>query len=170
MGGRIDEKELRRRALASVRAEVEAFGRGAASSSSIARGDLLAALVPAAPRRSVFNSVYFERSETLTREIEVLTEAYESSGIDAWTVWVPDEDRGSAGLLAERGHALDGAPRAMAVELVALAPEPTAPQGIEPGSLAPTVAAELNDRAYGHGEDGFRAGLCRETAIRWLGA
>ncbi len=170
MGRRIDEKELRRRALASVRAEVEAFGRGATSSSSIVREDLLAAVVPAAPRRSVFNSVCFERAETLRREVEMLTEAYAAGGIDAWTVWVPDEDRGSAGLLVDRGHALDGAPRAMAVELAALAPEPTAPQGIEPGPLEPTVAAELNDRAYGHGDDGFRAGLSRETGIRWFGA
>ena len=34
----------------------------------------------------------------------------------------------------------------------------------------PPAGAALNDRAYGFGEDGFRAGFSGETAIRWHGA
>lgn len=55
-------------------------------------------------------------------------------------------------------------------ELAGLAGEPPAPAGVEPGPVEPRLAAELNDRAYGYGEDGFRAGLAGGAAIRWHGA
>jgi GNAT superfamily N-acetyltransferase len=73
-------------------------------------------------------------------------------------------------MLGARGHSLDAAPRAMAMELVDLGGKPPAPEGVVPGSIEPAACAELNDRAYGYGEDGFRAGLAGETAIRWHGA
>ena len=95
---------------------------------------------------------------------------YESHGVRAWTVWVPDHDRESARLLAARGHALDAAPRAMAMELADLGAGPPAPAGIDPGPIGAAACAELNDLAYGYGPDGFRAGLAGETSIRWHGA
>jgi GNAT superfamily N-acetyltransferase len=170
MGQVIDERELRRRAIEGVRDEVEAFGSAASDSFLIRHEGLLASLVPASPRRSLFNSVFYDDPTVLAREVEALTETYHAHGVAAWTVWVPDEDRETARLLAGRGHLMDAAPRAMATELADLPPEPSAPTGIEPGPVASTVAAELNDRAYGYGEDGFRAGLAGETAIRWHGA
>jgi GNAT superfamily N-acetyltransferase len=170
MGLAIDEKELRRRAIDGVRDEVEAFGGGAPSSRLIRRQGLVAALTPAAPERSLFNGVFYEDRRALEREYEALAGAYDGAGVRAWTVWVPDDDRASAELLASRGHALDAAPRAMAMELGNLPGEPAAPDGIEPGPCDAAGAAELNDRAYGYGEDGFRAALAGETAIRWRGA
>lgn len=170
MGQSVDEKELRRRAIAGVRDEVEAFG-SAAPDSRLIRGDgLVASVTPASPQRSLFNSVFYDEASALVREYEALAEAYDAAGIVAWTVWVPDEDRESAELLACRGHLLDAAPRAMAMEVADLPAEPPAPIGIEPGPIGPSTAAELNDRAYGYGADGFRAGLGGETAIRWHGA
>lgn len=168
--GRIDEAELRRRAVEGIRDEIEAFGSAAADSLLIRRDDLLAAVVPASPQRSLFNSVYYDDPAALAAEVESLEELYESHGVRAWTVWVPDEDRETARLLGARGHSLDAAPRAMAMELAQLAAEPPTPAGVERGPIAPSVCAELNDRAYGYGEDGFRAGLAGETAIRWHGA
>jgi GNAT superfamily N-acetyltransferase len=170
MGRRIDEGELRRRAIAGVREEVEAFGSGAPDSRLIRRDGLLASLTPAAPQRSLFNSVYCDDPAALAREYESLARTYEAAGVRAWTVWVPDEERGMAATLAERGHLLDAAPRAMAMELTALPEEPPAPRGVEPGPVEPGTAAALNDRAYGYGPDGFRAGLATETTIRWHGA
>ena len=96
--------------------------------------------------------------------------AYEAAGVRAWTVWVPDEDRDSARWLAARGHVLDAEPRAMAMELAGPLVEPLAPEGVEPGVVSAVGAAELNDRAYGYGPDGFRAALAAETAIEWHGA
>ncbi len=170
MGGGIDESELRRRAIAGLRAEVEAFGAGAVDSETIRREGLLAAIVPAAPQRSIFNSVVYADRGVLVRELDALAEAYDAHGVRAWTVWVPDEDRETARLLAARGHRLDAAPRAMAMDLGGLAAPPDPPAGIEPGPCEPATAADLNDRAYGYGADGFRAGLAGETAIRWHGA
>ncbi len=170
MGARVDEAELRRRAIEGIRDEVEAFGSGAPDSKLIRHDGLLASVVPAAPERSLFNSVFYTDAEALVVEVERLGETYDSHGINAWTVWVPDEDRQTAALLEARGHALDAAPRAMALNLVDLGPEPAAPTGIEPGTVDAPTCAELNDLAYGYGPDGFRAGLAGETAIRWLGA
>jgi len=170
MGKRVADEELRRRAVAGIRDEVEAFGSAAPGSTLIRREGLLASVVPASPQRSLFNSVYYEDRATLAREVASLEDAYRAHGVRAWTVWVSDEDREAARLLAARGHLLDAAPRAMAMELAELAAEPPAPPGVEPRPGDPAMAAELNDRAYGYGPDGFRAGLAGETAIRWHGA
>lgn len=170
MGERVDERELRRRAIAGVRGEVEAFGSGADDSRLIRREGLLAAVVPASPQRSLFNSVFYEDPAVLAGELDSLLDAYESAGVRAWTVWVPDEDRESAALLASRGHLLDAAPRAMAMELTALGPELPAPAGVDPGPGDPASAAGLNDRAYGYEADSFGAALADETAIRWHAA
>lgn len=170
MGQRLDERELRARAIGGVREQVEAFGSAHSDSVLIRRADLLAAVVPSSPQRSFFNSVFYSDPATLSVEIDALAEAYDSSGVDAWTVWVPDEDRDSARMLAARGHVLDASPRAMAIELADLGPEPPVPEGVEPGSIDPSTSAALNDRAYGFGPDGFAAGIATETSIRWYGA
>ncbi len=170
MGKKVDDGELRRRAIAGIREEVEAFGSGHPDSRLIADDGLLASVTPVAPQRSIFNSAYYEYPEVLVAHLDGLGETYEAAGVAAWTVWVPDEDRDTARLLADRGHALDSAPRAMALDLADLAPEGDAPEGIEPRPGDPATAADLNDRAYGYGPDGFRAALAGETAIRWHGA
>jgi GNAT superfamily N-acetyltransferase len=170
MGQRVGDRELRRRALAGIRDEVEAFGTAASSSSLIRREGLLAAVVPATPQRSLFNSVYYSDAAVLAAEVEGLEATYDRNEVQAWTVWVPDEDRETARMLAARGHELDANPRAMALDLSGLAAGPPAPAGVEPRPGDAPTAAALNDRAYGYGPDGFRAGLAGETAIRWHAA
>lgn len=162
--------ELRRRAIEGVGAEVAAFGGGGTDSTLIRRDGLLAAVSPSTPQRSLFNSVFYTDSAVLEAELDGLADAYDSAAVRAWTVWVPDADRESAELLASRGHVLDAAPRAMALELADLAPGPPRPEGIEQGPCDAAAAAELNDRAYGYGPDGFRAGLGGDTTIRWHAA
>lgn len=170
MGQGIDERELRRRAIEGVRDEVEAFGSGAPSSRLIRREGLLASLTPVSPQRSLFNSVFLDDPMALEREYEGLAEMYDDAGVQAWTVWVADEDRAAAEFLAGLGHVLDAAPRAMAMELSRPPEVPEAPDGIEPGPCDAPTAAALNDRAYGYDENGFRAALADETSIRWFGA
>lgn len=170
MTPRLDGNELRRRAIAGVGDEVEAFGSGHPESELLRRDGLLAAVAPASPQRSLFNSVFYDDPAAPAREYEGLAAAYEAAGVAAWTVWVPDEDRETARLLAARGHLLDAAPRAMAMDLGELPAEPAAPAGVEPGPVSAAEAAHLNDLAYGYGPDGFRAALAAETAIRWHGA
>jgi GNAT superfamily N-acetyltransferase len=170
MGRRIDEGELRRRAVAGLRDEIKAFGSGAPDSRLIRGEGLIASITPAAPQRSLFNSVLYEDAAVLAAEVDGLREEYDAHRIRAWTVWVPDEDRETARLLEGRGHVLDAAPRAMALELSELAAGPPTPEGVEAAPCEPAIAAELNDCAYGYGPDGFRAALAGETAIRWHGA
>lgn len=170
MGQRLDERELRARAIGSVREQVEAFGSAHSDSVLIRHPGLLAAVVPSSPQRSFFNSVFYSDSATLSVEIDALAKAYDAHGVDAWTVWVPDDDRDSARMLAARGHMLDASPRAMAMELADLGPELPAPEGVEPGPIDASTSAALNDRAYGFESDGFAAGIVAETSIQWRGA
>lgn len=167
MGQPPDDRQLRERAFGSVRAEVEIFGSGHPDSLLIRRDGLLAAVAPVSPRRSVFNSVFYSDPATLAAELDGLAETYDAHGVRAWTVWVPDEDRETARLLGERGHLLDAAPRAMAMRLDELGPEPAAPDGIDPGPAAAAVATALNDRAYGYEAGAFAAAVAVETALRW---
>lgn len=170
MGRRVDDSELRGRAIGGLREEVEAFGSGHPDSQLIRTDGLLASVTPASPQRSLFNSVFYEYPEVLVAHLDELGEAYDSHGIDAWTVWVPDDDRETARLLFDRGHQLDAEPRAMALDLADLAPAGAAPEAIEARPGDPATAANLNDRAYGYGPDGFRAALAGETTIRWHAA
>lgn len=170
MGQRLDERELRARAIGGVREQVEAFGSAHPDSVLIRHRGLLAAVVPSSPQRSFFNSVFYSDSAMLSAEIDALAKAYDSHGVDAWTVWVPDEDRDSARMLAARGHVLDASPQAMAMELADLEPELPAPEGVKPGPIDASTSASLNDRAYGFGPDGFAVGIAGETSIRWHGA
>lgn len=170
MSPRLERSELRRRAMAGVRDEVEAFGSAAPDSFLVRREGLLAAVVPASPQRSLFNSVHYDDPVVLAAELDALEALYESHDVRAWTVWVPDDDREAARLLDSRGHALDAGPRATAMELADFGTEPPAPAGVDPGPIAAAACAELNDLAYGYDENGFRAALPGETAIRWHGA
>jgi GNAT superfamily N-acetyltransferase len=167
MGHRIDEAELRRRAIAGLRDEVEAFGSGHPESRLIERDGLIASVTPATPQRSLFNSVLYEDAGALREELDALAQTYDSARVRAWTVWVPDEDRETAELLAGRGHLLDAEPRAMALDLSDLAAVPPAPPGVAAGEGDAATAAELNDRAYGYEDPAFRAALGGETSLRW---
>lgn len=170
MAPRLDAQELRRRAIAGLRDEVEAFGGGHPDSELLRLEGLIAAVVPVAPHRSLFNSVFYEDPAALVREYASLAAAYDRAGVRAWTVWVPDEERETARLLGERGHLLDAEPRAMAMDLADLPEEVPAPAGVEPGPLDAKTAARLNDLAYGYDTGAFGAALGGETALRWHGA
>ena len=170
MGHRLDERELRRRAIESVREQVEAFGSAHSDSVLIRRPGLLAAVVPSspsAPSSTPSSTATRQRCPPRSTRWQRPTNPH---GVDAWTVWVPDEDRDSARMLAARGHVLDASPRAMAMELADLGPELPAPEGVEPGPIDASTCAGLNDRAYGYGPDGFAAGIAAETSIQWHGA
>jgi GNAT superfamily N-acetyltransferase len=171
MASRIGEDELRRRAFDGLTAEIEWFG-GAPESSVIRREGLIAAISPRTPERSIFNSVSCDGPKPLEATADELGEAYDAAGVRAWTVWVHDRDRRSADFLAGRGHVLDAAPRAMALDLRDLSSPPAAPMGLELAPCDPDTAAQLNDRAYGYERPAFRAIMEEGSAVslRLLGA
>jgi ribosomal protein S18 acetylase RimI-like enzyme len=102
---------------------------------------------PGTPERSLWNSVFYESPETLAAALGKLAAAYAAAGVNAWTVWVPDEDAPAARLLESAGHRLDAAPMAMGLELSEeLAPDPGL--DIDPAATLELVG-RINDRAYG---------------------
>jgi ribosomal protein S18 acetylase RimI-like enzyme len=119
------------------------------------RDGVTAAIVRAAPERSVVNSVIYESAEGLAAAYDEIAAAY--AEVDAaWTVWVPSDDERAKALLGRTGHVLDAEPVVMALDLS---------QGVErpaDGALEdwtadgdPALVGPLNDRAYDHGTDSF---------------
>ena len=122
------------------------------------RGDVLAAIVPKAPTRSVFNSVFFEDPQQLLSALDDLAAAYEAAGVSAWTVWVPPEDAETAGALERAGHLLDATPRYMGMELDDLREPPPATAEFEPRlSDDRAEMARMNEIAYGYPPGDFVA-------------
>ncbi len=128
--------------------------------------DVLAAIVPAAPNRSVFNSVFYEQPESLAAALPRIASAYDEAGVNAWTVWVPEADTDSAKLLEGAGHVLDAEPRAMGMELADYEPPDPAP-GIEMTAEQDVAKmAEINEQAYGY-PPGDMAGVLTEALPHW---
>ena len=108
-----------------------------------------AAIVPASPKRSFFNSVLYGDSGALVESIEELAGAYDDAGVEAWTVWVPEADKTVAEALERAGHKLDATPRAMAMPLGDLR-EPDPDPELEIREEADfKLVSSLNEVAYG---------------------
>ena len=112
-------------------------------------GDVLAAIFPQAPDRSVFNSVFYEDGERLVASLERIAAAYAEAGVRAWTVWVPEADRDTAAALEQAGHVFDAEPRAMAMELTEFRPPQPDPSIEIREELDMPEVARLNEIAYG---------------------
>ncbi len=117
--------------------------------------DIEAAIIPASPNRSFFNSVWYRDSGRLVGALPRLAEVYGEAGVNAWTVWIPADDGRARAGLEEAGHVLDATPRAMGLELSGLqVPEP---------DLALETSAEMdmealrsiNEVAYGYSPGDF---------------
>src|SRR5436190_8103151 len=152
---RAEAISLQRRALAAF---VRLLGRSSEGSSVLHRDGVIASIVPAAPARSVLNSVVYRDPGALEAALEELAGAFEAAGVTAWTVWVPDTEREAASLLEEAGHVLDAAPAAMVRELASI-PDP-APDELDWDSEArPQVVGRINDAAYGFESGTFGAAM-----------
>jgi GNAT superfamily N-acetyltransferase len=154
----MDDEGLRERLLASMFGAWRLIAESSEGGRTIDRLGLLACIVPATPGRSVFNSVIYSDPAALAESLAGLGPAYDEAGIEAWTVWVPESDSGSAGLLEAAGHRLDAAPRGMAMELAGAEQPDMA--GIEWSREGDVVAlARINDAAYGDPPGTFEAAL-----------
>jgi GNAT superfamily N-acetyltransferase len=140
------------------------FCRGLAESSADSRlvelDGVTAAVVPAAPDRSIANSVMYDSAAGLESALDRVARAYEEAGVRAWTVWVPQHDRDGPALLERAGHTLDGEPAAMAMELDGFERRP-APEVEIDDEPDPRELGRLNDRAYGFEGDQFADALAR---------
>jgi GNAT superfamily N-acetyltransferase len=120
------------------------------------RDGVLAAVVAAAPERSVVNAATYARPAALRDAYDDLAAAYDEIAAH-WTVWVHHGDDESAALLGGRGHVLDAQPEAMARALDDPPGRPQLEDWTAEGSMRDVGI--LNDLAYGYGSDSFRHAL-----------
>lgn len=165
------DAELERRVRAGLPVEIELFGSSSPAARVIRRGGVIASVSPATPERSLFNSVYADDPDELPALLNELEATYEEAGVRAWTVWLPAGHPLGTGLLADRGHALDGAPRSMGVALADLRPparEPAAGVELRSARGLAEIGA-VNDAAY-RLEGAWGTALSGEPSVdvRWL--
>src|SRR5688572_23887654 len=95
------------RMLKSMRAFFRLVGRSSEGAHVIEPDGVLGVVCPKVPDRSLPNSVVYESQEALIAALAELTRHYDDAGIDAWTVWVPEDDIDAAAALSDAGHRLD---------------------------------------------------------------
>ena len=153
----IEQREWWPRMARSMRAAWGAVAAGSPGATTVEREGLVGIVLPAVPERSIFNSVVFEEPEALDSALDELRVAYDTAG-SAWTVWVPEGDTASPGLLEAAGHVLDSTPRAMGLDLERLVqPDPDGIEWTADGSLE--ALKRVNDAAYGYSAGTFERGL-----------
>ena len=144
------------RALAIQRRAMRDFvamlGSSAPGSELLERDGVCAARVPGCPERSIVNSVTFADGDALLAVHDELTAFYAEAGVKAWTVWVPDFDHATIAALEPRGHAFDGEPWAMTLELSRWERPDVGDLDWKVGA-SPKLLGELNDLAYGFEPD-----------------
>jgi GNAT superfamily N-acetyltransferase len=113
-----------------------------------ARG-VAAAIVPAVPGRSIPNSVNYADTAGLVASLEELAGLYDEAGVSAWTVWTPEFDHDAIAALESAGHAFDGKPMAMVLELDRLDPPDLGGLDYDDECDMQTFG-RVNDVAYGH--------------------
>lgn len=97
------------------------FARCSTSGRLVSRPGVVASVVTAAPDRSMFNWVVYERFDAMLEHYAAIVRVYQHAGVRAWTVWVDSGDAAAAArALSERGHKLDSQPIAMAAEIAGL--------------------------------------------------
>jgi GNAT superfamily N-acetyltransferase len=134
--------------LANMRAFYRLLGERSPDGSVAEHPAVLGSIVPSCPRRSIVNAVVYEDGSALADAYDAIAAAYDSAGVLAWTVWVPESEPETGRFLSAAGHKLDARPRAMLAELRALDLE--SPDGLEWERTDDVAAiASINEAAYG---------------------
>ena len=138
--------EIQRTALADW---IRSVAAGSSTAEVFDRDGITACVVPACPDRSIVNSVTYTHGDGLLRHYDELRDFYDRMGIEAWTVWVPDFDPGTIAALERAGHAFDGKPTAMVLDLDGWQPPPIGDLDWDRGG-DPETFGRINDLAYGY--------------------
>jgi GNAT superfamily N-acetyltransferase len=129
------------RMLATMQHAWGAMGRGGAE---WAERDGIGALhTPSAPERSILNAVIPSRSADVEAAYDWAADLF--ADVDAWTVWVPEDNTELAGFLESRGHHLDASPAMMVLNLPGWNP-PVQPADWQPATVE--ELARVNEAAY----------------------
>lgn len=159
MTGRDRDLALQRRAMRDWLAMMGGSSPGARCER---RGSVVAAVVPASPDRSIANSVSYDEPADLIARLDELAALYDEAQIDAWTVWVPEFEIDTIAALERAGHAFDGKPLAMTLELDGFEPPDLGGLDYDDRCDMPTLG-EVNQSAYGlDAQSGFAAVFASE--------
>lgn len=151
-----EARRIQRRAL---RGFVRWVGSAGADSTLFEAPGVTAAVVPATPARSIVNSVVFDEPADLARAYDELAASYREAGVAAWSVWTPEYQRHAIELLTGRGHAFDGKPEAMTLDLASFASPASGDLDWDRDATFAELGA-VNDSAYGLAPgDGIAAAL-----------
>ena len=134
------------RMLKSMRAFFRLVGRSSEGAHVIELDGVVGSVCPKVPERSLPNSVVYESPEALITALPDLARHYGGAGIEAWTVWTPEDDADAIAALSDAGHKLDADPAAMTLDLASL-DEPPEIDYRTGDDLLPVVA-DINDRSY----------------------
>ena len=134
------------RMLGSMREFFRLVGRSSEGAHVVDLDGVIGSVCPKVPERSLPNSVIYETQDALVAALPELARRYDDARIEAWTVWVPEDDVDAAAALADAGHELDADPAAMTLELAGLG-EPPDIECRTGDDLIPVVA-EINDKSY----------------------
>jgi GNAT superfamily N-acetyltransferase len=149
-----DPAKIQLRALRDI---LRWLGGASAGASAWEGSGVTAAVVPAARRRSIVNSAVFDSAGALEAAYDGLVTAYSSAGIEAWSVWTPEHDADAIAFLKGRGHAFDGEPLAMTLDLAGF-DQPDLGDLEWDSNLSFAELGRVNDVAYGHEEGEGLAG------------
>ena len=149
----------------SMRALFRLIGRSSEGAHVLELDGVMATVAPKVPERSLPNSVIYESESALIAALPELARHYDEQGVEAWTVWTPEDDSEAAAALSDAGHSMDADPAAMTLDLAGLA-EPSEIECRTGDDLIPVIAA-INDRAYDH-EDAFARMLAEHPpGVAW---
>jgi ribosomal protein S18 acetylase RimI-like enzyme len=106
-----------------------------------------ATMVPIREWFAIFNSVLYRDAGAVPAAYPTLYQAFEESGVKAWTVWVPPGDSATATFLEECGHSVGGSPMRMAADIAEIDLRQRMELDLE---TEPTweMVARCNDRAH----------------------
>jgi GNAT superfamily N-acetyltransferase len=148
--------ELEKRALHDWLA---VLGSAAPESTVFEADGVRGAVVPAAPDRSIPNSISYLDADALIGGLDALDAAYSEAGVRARGVWVPAFDTEAIVAVEAAGYSFDSEPTAMTLEFDRF--EAPAETGLEWNADGdPVELGRINDLAYGlSADDGMAAAL-----------
>lgn len=127
---------------------IRLFASGSDQSQLLELGPAVASVIPASPKRSLFSSLVFDRSDpdSLSETLPQFKAAIDAAGVEASSVWVIEGDARAEEIVGLHGYTLDSTPRAMGAPISAI------DLGTDVGSVAQVwdmaTVARLNERAY----------------------
>jgi len=162
----MDDRQLYVRVRDLLSEEARFFASSCRSGRMVSWPGVSASVVPAAPDRSIFNWVVYERPQALDEHYAAIAQAYDDAGVRAWTVWVDPDDEAAAHTLRLRGHLLDSQPVAMAAVIADLdLPDAGGLDWAETRDLG--LVGRINDSAYGFPPPAFEAVLDHWSDTHW---